>query len=207
MPGIDQSVDAFKDYRCGLPEEIKDNNNIGRDCFVHSLRRSGSTRTTSSVVQVLRSERITQGPKVEEFEKALADYCGARYAVAVNSGTSALHIACLAAGVGAGHESSHPPITFVASANWPPMRGEARLCRNRRQTLQHRPDEIRKKMSGRTAGRHPRPHGGPELRHGGHREAHKADRRNRKFSSSRMPATPWVPCTRGRRSAPAAGPT
>lgn len=47
-----------------------------------------------SVIQVLESDYLTQGPMVDNFERAVADYCGAKYAVAVNSGTSALHIAC-----------------------------------------------------------------------------------------------------------------
>ncbi|MCR4321629.1 MAG: UDP-4-amino-4,6-dideoxy-N-acetyl-beta-L-altrosamine transaminase [Candidatus Brocadiaceae bacterium] len=70
-----------------------------------------------AVVNVLRSERITQGPKIEEFEKTLAEYCGAKYAVAVSSGTAALHIACLAAGLGGNDTLWTSPNTFVASAN------------------------------------------------------------------------------------------
>lgn len=70
-----------------------------------------------AVVDVLHSDFITQGPGIKEFEKALADECGAGYAVAVNSGTAALHIACLAAGIGKGHELITSPNTFVASAN------------------------------------------------------------------------------------------
>jgi len=70
-----------------------------------------------AVVEVLRSDRLTQGPAVERFEEALADRCGARYAVAVSSGTAALHLACLAAGVGPGDEVIAPALTFVASAN------------------------------------------------------------------------------------------
>ena len=54
----------------------------------------------NAVVEVLRSDFITQGPKVPAFENALANYCGAEHAVATNSATSALHIACLAFGVG-----------------------------------------------------------------------------------------------------------
>ena len=65
----------------------------------------------------MRSERLTQGPLIEKFEQALAEYCGAKYAVAVNSGTSALHIACLAAGIKDGDEVITSPVTFVASAN------------------------------------------------------------------------------------------
>lgn len=70
-----------------------------------------------AVVEVLRHGLITQGPKIEEFENAIADYVGARYAVAVSSGTAALHIACLAGGVGPGDAVITSPNTFVASAN------------------------------------------------------------------------------------------
>ncbi|MFZ4801955.1 MAG: UDP-4-amino-4,6-dideoxy-N-acetyl-beta-L-altrosamine transaminase [Chlorobium sp.] len=70
-----------------------------------------------AVVSVLQSDFLTQGPVVPAFEKAVADYCGAQHAVAVNSATSALHIACLALGVGSGDIVWTTPITFVASAN------------------------------------------------------------------------------------------
>ena len=70
-----------------------------------------------AVVEVLRSDFLTQGPIVPAFEKAVARYCGAQYAVAVNSATSALHIACLALGVGRGDVVWTTPITFVATAN------------------------------------------------------------------------------------------
>lgn len=70
-----------------------------------------------AVVRALRDPLITQGPLVERFEAAVAAYCGARYAVAFNSGTSALHGAMFAAGVGPGDEVITSPLTFVASAN------------------------------------------------------------------------------------------
>jgi UDP-4-amino-4,6-dideoxy-N-acetyl-beta-L-altrosamine transaminase len=70
-----------------------------------------------AVVAVLRSDFLTQGPAVPAFEQAVAGYCGARHAVAVNSATSALHIACLALGVGQGDRVWTTPLTFVASAN------------------------------------------------------------------------------------------
>ncbi|KPN76358.1 spore coat protein [Shewanella sp. Sh95] len=70
-----------------------------------------------AVVAVLRSDYLTQGPKVPEFESAISSYVGANYAVAVNSATSALHIACLALGVKEGDIVWTTPITFVASAN------------------------------------------------------------------------------------------
>lgn len=70
-----------------------------------------------AVVDVLRHGALTQGPKIAEFERSLAEYVGARYAVAVSSGTAALHLACLAAGLGRGDTLITSPITFVASAN------------------------------------------------------------------------------------------
>jgi len=70
-----------------------------------------------AVVNVLRSGRITQGPVVEEFENSIADYTGAKYAVAVSTGTSALHLATKVAGISEGDALVTSPITFVASAN------------------------------------------------------------------------------------------
>ena len=70
-----------------------------------------------AVIDVLRSDFLTQGPVVPAFENAVAKYCGTQHAVAVNSATSALHIACLALGVGHGDTVWTSPITFVASAN------------------------------------------------------------------------------------------
>ncbi len=70
-----------------------------------------------AVVGVLRSDFLTQGPMVPRFEEAVANACGAARAVAVNSATSALHIACLALGLGTGDRLWTTPITFVASAN------------------------------------------------------------------------------------------
>lgn len=70
-----------------------------------------------AVVAVLSADFLTQGPAVPAFEKAVTDCCGAQHAVAVNSATSALHIACLALGVGKGDVAWTTPITFVASAN------------------------------------------------------------------------------------------
>ena len=70
-----------------------------------------------AVVEVLNSDFLTQGPAVPAFENVVANYCGAHHAVAVNSATSALHIACLALGVGKGDVVWTVPITFVASAN------------------------------------------------------------------------------------------
>jgi len=70
-----------------------------------------------AVVEVLRSDFLTQGPMIERFERAVADYCGTAHAVAVNSGTAALHIACRALDLGPGDWLWTSPNTFVASAN------------------------------------------------------------------------------------------
>lgn len=70
-----------------------------------------------AVVEVLRSDWLTQGPMVPRFEAAVAEYCGVEHAVAVNSATSALHLACLALGLGPGDWLWTSPNTFVASAN------------------------------------------------------------------------------------------
>lgn len=70
-----------------------------------------------AVVEVLRSDWLTQGPKVEEFEKALADYCGAAFAVVFNNGTSALQAAYYAAGIKQGDEFITSPMTFAATSN------------------------------------------------------------------------------------------
>lgn len=70
-----------------------------------------------AVAEVMRSDYLTCGPKIEELEEKLCDITGAKYAVVCSNGTTALHIACLAAGVGAGDEVITTPITFAASAN------------------------------------------------------------------------------------------
>lgn len=70
-----------------------------------------------AVAEVLRSDFLTQGPVVPAFEEAVASLCGARFGIAANSATSALHLACMALGVGLGDRVWTSPITFVASAN------------------------------------------------------------------------------------------
>lgn len=80
-------------------------------------RQSISDDDIAAVVEVLRSDWLTQGPAVPAFEQEVARYCGASHAVAVNSATSALHIACLALDVGPGDLVWTSPVTFVATAN------------------------------------------------------------------------------------------
>jgi UDP-4-amino-4,6-dideoxy-N-acetyl-beta-L-altrosamine transaminase len=85
--------------------------------FIPYGRQSVTDDDVQAVVDVLRSDFLTQGPAVPAFERAVAEACGAAHAVAVNSATSALHLACLALGVGPGDLVWTSPITFVASAN------------------------------------------------------------------------------------------
>jgi UDP-4-amino-4,6-dideoxy-N-acetyl-beta-L-altrosamine transaminase len=80
-------------------------------------RQNISEADIQAVVDVLCSDFLTQGPVVPAFEHAVASYCGAQHGLAVNSATSALHIACLALGLGPGDWLWTTPITFVASAN------------------------------------------------------------------------------------------
>jgi len=80
-------------------------------------RQSINKKDIQAVQEVLCSDFLTQGPAVPAFEKAVARYCHAGHAVASNSGTSSLHLACLSLGVGAGDTVWTSPITFVASAN------------------------------------------------------------------------------------------
>lgn len=70
-----------------------------------------------NVVEVLKSGMIAQGPKVAEFEEKFADWVGAKYGIATNSGTAALHVALLACGIGPGDEVITTPFTFIASGN------------------------------------------------------------------------------------------
>jgi len=80
-------------------------------------RQYVDSKDIKAVIDVLRSDYITQGPRIGEFEKKVADYCEVKYAVAFNSGTSALHAACFAAGIKKGDEAVTSPISFAASSN------------------------------------------------------------------------------------------
>src|SRR5215468_3599028 len=80
-------------------------------------RQSISEDDIQAVVDVLRSDWLTTGPKVNEFEEAVAARVGAKYAVAFSSGTAALHGAAFAAGLSPGDEAIVPPLTFAATAN------------------------------------------------------------------------------------------
>ena len=80
-------------------------------------RQSIDEDDIKAIIEVLRSDWLTTGPKVAEFEEAIADFVGAKYAVAVSSGTAALHCAMYAIGIGPVDEVIVPPMTFAATAN------------------------------------------------------------------------------------------
>ncbi len=105
----------------------------------------------ASVVEILKSNWITQGPRVDEFERGVAEYCGAKYAVAVSSGTAALHAACAVAGISQGDEAITTPITFVATANAVVYCGGKPVFADiKEDTLNIDPGEIRRRLSPRT---------------------------------------------------------
>jgi UDP-4-amino-4,6-dideoxy-N-acetyl-beta-L-altrosamine transaminase len=80
-------------------------------------RQSINEDDIQAVASVLRGDFLTQGPMIERFEQALAEYVGARYAVAVANGSAALHVACMAAGLQGGSRVVTQAVTFVATAN------------------------------------------------------------------------------------------
>jgi perosamine synthetase len=80
-------------------------------------RQEITNEDIAAVVEALKAPLITQGPAIDAFEQALAERVGARFAVAFNSGTAALHAAYFAAGIGPGRSVAAPPITFVATTN------------------------------------------------------------------------------------------
>lgn len=85
--------------------------------YIPYARQSIDSSDIKAVRDVLRSDYITQGPKIAEFENKVAGYCGVKYAVVLNSGTSALHAACFIANIRQGDEVITSPISFAASAN------------------------------------------------------------------------------------------
>ena len=88
-----------------------------RDKPIPYGRQNITDEDVAAVVETLRSDYLTQGPKIDEFERKFADYVGARHAVAVNNATSGLHIAAKALGVKPGQRVIVTPMTFAASAN------------------------------------------------------------------------------------------
>ena len=114
-------------------------------------RQSIDDADIEAVVKVLKSDSLTTGPAVEAFEKKVADYVGAKYAVAVSNGTAALHVACLAAGIGEGDEVITTPITFAASANCVLYCGGTPVFADiDPDTYNISPEELEKKITSRT---------------------------------------------------------
>ena len=113
--------------------------------------QSISEEDIQAVVDVLRSDYLTTGPVVKEFEEKVATYTGAKYAVAVSSGTAALHAACFAAGIKEGDEVITSPFTFAASANCVLYCGaEVVFADIDRRTYNISPEEIEKKITPNT---------------------------------------------------------
>lgn len=114
-------------------------------------RQSVEEEDIAAVVEVLRSDWLTTGPKIEEFEHALAERVGAKYAVAFSSGTAALHGAVFAAGLGEGDEAITCPLTFAATANCLLYQGAmpvfADVCAD---TLTIDPQEVKRRLTPRT---------------------------------------------------------
>jgi len=88
-----------------------------RECYLPYGHQYIDDEDIKEVAKILRGDWITQGPKVKEFEEALADYVGAKYAVVFNSGTAGLHAAYFVAGINKGDEVITSPITFLSTAN------------------------------------------------------------------------------------------
>ncbi len=110
-----------------------------------------SEEDISAVVETLRSPYLTCGPKVKEFEQAICDYTGAKYCVAVNSATSALHIAMMALGIKEGDEVITTPITFLASANCAKYCGAKVVFADiEPETANINPEEIKKHITSKT---------------------------------------------------------
>jgi len=105
----------------------------------------------NSVVATLKSNFITQGPRISEFERKIADYCGAKYAVAVATGTAALHCACFATGITLDKEIITSPITFAASGNCALfLGGKVRFADIKKDTYNIDPEKILMRISTNT---------------------------------------------------------
>ncbi len=114
-------------------------------------RQSIDQDDIDAVSKVLRSDFLTTGPAVQEFEASLAKICGAKYAISVSSGTAALHIAYAAAGLGPGDEIITSPLTFAATANAALMLGaRVRFCDIDPNTLNIDAKEVVKKINEKT---------------------------------------------------------
>ncbi|MBF0119203.1 MAG: UDP-4-amino-4,6-dideoxy-N-acetyl-beta-L-altrosamine transaminase [Desulfobacterales bacterium] len=121
---IDSLKRFFSDWEKGIPEQIKHSLSekpigmfypVRED--IHYGGQAIDQTDINAVVHVLKSQYLTQGSEVANFEEEVFEYVGAKFAIAVNSGTAALHLACLACDIKPGDEGITSPITFIASAN------------------------------------------------------------------------------------------
>jgi len=154
IPSIQQSIDNFqRDFLRGLHREIRTeiHPSPARLPFLPYGRQAIDDEDIQAVVQVLKSTNLTQGPCVSAFEESLCRTVDARYAIACNSGTSALHMACLSVGIKPGDEVITSPITFVASANCVLYCGAIAVFADiATDTYNVSPTEIEKRISERT---------------------------------------------------------
>ena len=90
---------------------------MNEETFLPYAKHSMDESDVQSMIEAIRGELISQGPILQRFEERVAQYCGCQYAVAVSSGTAALHLACLAVGLGPGKRFWTTPLSFIASAN------------------------------------------------------------------------------------------
>ncbi|GGK34101.1 UDP-4-amino-4,6-dideoxy-N-acetyl-beta-L-altrosamine transaminase [Caldalkalibacillus thermarum] len=119
--------------------------------FLPYGRQSIDEEDIQAVIEVLKGDYLTTGPTLAEFEKAVADYVGAEYAVAFSNGTAALHAACFAAGIQSGDEVITSPITFAASANCILYQGGKPVFADvDERTYNIDPAEIEKKINSKT---------------------------------------------------------
>ena len=119
MPGVDDYFQSLKQQQEeGLSENLKSCVSASiKNTPINYGKQSVNEEDIHAVITTLQSSALTQGPKIPEFEQAVASYVGAKYAVAVSNLTSGMHIACLAAGLGKGDYLITSPISFVASSN------------------------------------------------------------------------------------------
>lgn len=122
-----------------------------RDKFLPYGHQWIDDKDIESVIEVLKSDWITQGPKIKEFEEAVAEFVGTKYAVALSSGTSALHAACFVAGITLGDEVITTPITFTASSNCILYLGGKPVFSDiKKDTYNIDTEEIKKKITNKT---------------------------------------------------------
>ncbi len=122
-----------------------------RDELLPYGRQTIDEEDISAVVATLRSDWLTTGPKIHEFEEAFAAWVGARYAVSFSSGTAALHGAVFAAGIGAGDEAITSPLTFAATANCVLYQGGRPVFADVRQdTLNINPELAKRSVTSRS---------------------------------------------------------